>query len=93
MMGGGVESPDGRRVKIASPRNPGEKPPDDRYFVAVHEAAHAICHLFFKIPMGGASVVPELPRAILGGQVPNPLKGMARRIEYESHQSLTDRRS
>lgn len=32
---------------------------DERYFVAVHEAAHAICHLLFGLPMGGTSVVPE----------------------------------
>jgi len=30
-----------------------------RYFVAVHESAHAISHLLFGIPMGGTSVVPE----------------------------------
>ena len=31
----------------------------DRYFVAVHEAAHAICHLMFNLPMRAASVIPE----------------------------------
>jgi hypothetical protein len=40
----------------------------ERYFTAVHEAAHAICHLLFKLPMGGASIVPE--RGTLGRVIP-----------------------